>query len=319
MTKYIDNGRFIYFLFDGIAEPMIIDKKETDIELIEGLLRSDDKVGHSIKEEYILEGVRNGWSYSKLEKWINIMPHTAMFKADYDMKTFHLPKWDTSEFSKVELRNFVSLVEYDYRMFNVLHQRVDDLLFIKEFLSIPHLKEKFSKLENSFRVYWNHIRDGELSKETFFTFNDQRIRAEIHLNEQLDECRARDEDGEPIPYDETYDLGEFILVPPTTYEDLAWEGFHMNNCIGAYSKWVEDGTDMIYFMRRAEEPDKPFADIDVDKGELEQVLMFNNYYPPEEVLNYVFLWTEAMGIPISDRFNSCGIEPPESFIESLNL
>ena len=72
MTKYIDNGRFIYFLFDGIAEPMIIDKKETDIELIEGLLRSDDKVGHSIKEEYILEGVRNGWSYSKLEKWINI-------------------------------------------------------------------------------------------------------------------------------------------------------------------------------------------------------------------------------------------------------
>lgn len=55
------------------------------------------------------------------------------------------------------------------------------------------------------------------------------------------------------------EMGDFIVVVPQTMEDKAKEGQMQNNCVGYYyDNSIREGKDLIYFIRKKENPNKSY-------------------------------------------------------------
>lgn len=55
------------------------------------------------------------------------------------------------------------------------------------------------------------------------------------------------------------EIGDFIVVVPQTMEDKAKEGQMQNNCVGYYyDNNIREGNDLIYFIRKKENPNKSY-------------------------------------------------------------
>ena len=55
------------------------------------------------------------------------------------------------------------------------------------------------------------------------------------------------------------EMGNFIVVVPQTMEDKAKEGQMQNNCVGYYyDNSIREGNDLIYFIRKKENPNKSY-------------------------------------------------------------
>ena len=55
------------------------------------------------------------------------------------------------------------------------------------------------------------------------------------------------------------EMGDFIVVVPQTMEDKAKEGQMQNNCVGYYyDNSIREGNDLIYFIRKKENPNKSY-------------------------------------------------------------
>jgi hypothetical protein len=56
-----------------------------------------------------------------------------------------------------------------------------------------------------------------------------------------------------------YEIGDYVVIVPTTYEQLVDEGNQQNNCVGrCYHDSIRCGSDWIYFIRHKETPTQSF-------------------------------------------------------------
>jgi hypothetical protein len=56
-----------------------------------------------------------------------------------------------------------------------------------------------------------------------------------------------------------YEIGDYVIIVPTTYEQLVDEGNQQNNCVGrCYHDSIRCGSDWIYFIRHKETPTQSF-------------------------------------------------------------
>ena len=63
----------------------------------------------------------------------------------------------------------------------------------------------------------------------------------------------------------------YLIRFPSDLRDLIVEGNTMNHCVASYADKVIEGTSIIFFMRKAEEPDEPYITMEFNrKGELVQ-------------------------------------------------
>ena len=67
-----------------------------------------------------------------------------------------------------------------------------------------------------------------------------------------------------------------IVKVPETAEELVREGKKMHNCLGTYGTRVGNGDTQIFFIRRIEDPDKPFYAMEYRNGEICQLYTYNN-------------------------------------------
>lgn len=77
---------------------------------------------------------------------------------------------------------------------------------------------------------------------------------------------------------------DFVIIVPTTLQELKEEGNRMHNCIGGmwidgYGNCLEEGrqTRGIVFVRRADDPAEPFIDCDFELGTMEIVQFYGKY------------------------------------------
>lgn len=80
---------------------------------------------------------------------------------------------------------------------------------------------------------------------------------------------------------------DFCVVYPQKHSDFVTEGQRLNHCVGSagyYERHME-GKRMVFFIRRASEPDKPYftAEIDVSAGRILQLYGFGDCSAPREV------------------------------------
>ena len=84
-----------------------------------------------------------------------------------------------------------------------------------------------------------------------------------------------------------YSNEDFCVVYPQKHSDFITEGQRLNHCVGGagyYERHLE-GKRMVFFIRRASEPEKPYftAEIDVSAGRILQLYGFGDCSAPREV------------------------------------
>lgn len=83
------------------------------------------------------------------------------------------------------------------------------------------------------------------------------------------------------------DSKRYKIVWPKSKSDFTKEGQMQHNCVGGYfDKCVSQKT-VVFFVRRAEEIDKPFATVEFKDGKLIQCRIAYNKDAPEDVMKYM--------------------------------
>lgn len=73
----------------------------------------------------------------------------------------------------------------------------------------------------------------------------------------------------------------YVLIAPTSSEDLIIEGKTLNHCVGAYVESISKKETSIYFLRKKEYIDKPFYTVEIKNGKLQQCRSTNNQVNPD--------------------------------------
>ena len=88
-----------------------------------------------------------------------------------------------------------------------------------------------------------------------------------------------------------------MIVPPKTAAEIVEEGHALHHCVGGYVSRVANKECVILFLRKKEEPDKPFYTIEVRDGEVQQIRGYDNCDPPPKVEAYMKMWEQKKLLP----------------------
>lgn len=88
-----------------------------------------------------------------------------------------------------------------------------------------------------------------------------------------------------------YASEDFLVVYPQTRDDFITEGQSLNHCVGSaryYDRHIL-GRQMVFFIRRTSQPEKPFftTEIDMEDGRIRQLYGFSDCSAPKEVRGFV--------------------------------
>lgn len=90
--------------------------------------------------------------------------------------------------------------------------------------------------------------------------------------------------------------GEFFIRPAREQMELTAEGKALHHCVGGYIKRMAEGETAIFFLRKANEPDKPFYTLELQKKRVIQCRTEHNasYDRNPDVKNFVDMWMEKI-------------------------
>lgn len=75
----------------------------------------------------------------------------------------------------------------------------------------------------------------------------------------------------------------FVVIVPTTKEELRAEGEHQRNCVGGYGSRIADGERNVVFIRKKSDPTHSYITCDImSDGGINQYLVWGNRYPTDD-------------------------------------
>lgn len=77
---------------------------------------------------------------------------------------------------------------------------------------------------------------------------------------------------------------EYVIVFPQSKKDFEEEGRKQHNCVGGYFERMIQEQTTIFFLRKKEEPEKPFCTVEFTNGKLRQCRTACNKEAPENVM-----------------------------------
>lgn len=142
----------------------------------------------------------------------------------------------------------------------------------------------------------------EMSKQ-YIKFKDkQAIEETKRFNHLLAKLKKETEEAEAMKLDIA---GLFIRLP-NRLEELKAEGEALHHCVGTYMEKVRKGETMIFFIRKKEEPDKPFYTLEW-KGKVIQCRGSHNCDMTPEVKAFTKVFEEKMKKKLQDgKLRRCG-------------
>lgn len=102
----------------------------------------------------------------------------------------------------------------------------------------------------------------------------------------------------------------YRIIVPKKVEELDFEGVALHHCVGTYKCVIAEGVEVVLFLRRKEEPEKPYYTIDVDtEGYIRQIhCKYNGNMEDdpdrEKLKNFLDKWADAK----SDIINKKSIQ-----------
>lgn len=90
--------------------------------------------------------------------------------------------------------------------------------------------------------------------------------------------------------------GEFFIRPAREQMELTAEGKALHHCVGGYIRDMAEEKTAIFFLRKANEPDKPFYTLELQKKRVIQCRTEHNasYDRNQDVKNFVDMWMEKV-------------------------
>lgn len=161
-----------------------------------------------------------------------------------------------------------------------------------------------SPMEEAISTYSDYL---QMCQEQNYDMKSSQVLFPKHCNEAHDELnryikKCRDEQTKRA-FREVYEnLAEkanltskkLQIVCPRQTDDLIAEGQALHHCVGTYIERVAAKKCLIVFVRRVEEPKKPYVTVEVRNGKIEQIHGDHNSDPTEEVKKFVDLWSRKV-------------------------
>lgn len=91
-----------------------------------------------------------------------------------------------------------------------------------------------------------------------------------------------------------YTSGGMTIVLPSTPDELAAEGSALHHCVGGYADRVARKECIIVFVRRTDEPQKPYYTAEIRDGRVVQLRGLQNCDPTPEVQAFSDAWERAV-------------------------
>lgn len=153
------------------------------------------------------------------------------------------------------------------------------------------LEEMGYDLHNEFNLYpKNFLKAHDEKSKEHIKFQDQKAAEDIRrFNSILEKLRKEVSDTDPV---NLRVKGLFIRMPENL-DELKTEGECLHHCVGNYRDKVARGETMIFFIRKEEEPEKPYFTLEW-KGKIIQCRGFRNCDMTPEVKAFAMLFQEKM-------------------------
>jgi hypothetical protein len=173
-----------------------------------------------------------------------------------------------------------AIYQYEILIKNDLKALANDLLLDRQFIS-----------PNNFKRFKTEIMSGIRYKE----LKQMIYTAEYKEKERIRklEKKRKIELFAQLPK-ETYDLGDYILRHPSDYKELEREGRELHHCVAGYLNRIIKGETDVMFLRKKDEPDKPFFTVEIMNNRVTQCRTFKNQ-TDEKITALVKEWNEKRG------------------------
>ncbi len=146
-------------------------------------------------------------------------------------------------------------------------------------------------MKNEFNLYPKDFKrtHDEKAKE-YIKFQDKQEKENMErFNKVLQELNKESVDIEPM----NLKVGGLFIRLPEKLDELKSEGETLHHCVGTYRDKVMNGKTIIFFIRKEEEPEKPYYTLEW-KGKVIQCRGFRNCNMTPEVKVFVKIFQEKM-------------------------
>jgi len=97
-----------------------------------------------------------------------------------------------------------------------------------------------------------------------------------------------------------------ILIVPKTGDEIRAEGTALHHCVGGYVERVAKGETNIFFIRKADSPDKPYFTLEWKNNDIVQCRGLHNSDMPPEVKAFALAFKKKMLESIKKDKRNCG-------------
>ena len=146
-------------------------------------------------------------------------------------------------------------------------------------------------MRNEFNLFPREFKKAhdEMSKQ-YMKFKDKQAREDTkRFNKLLQKLKKETTDVEAM----NLNIAGLFIRLPNRLEELKVEGEILHHCVGTYTEKVRKGETMIFFVRKIEEPDKPFYTLEW-KGRVVQCRGSHNCDMTPEVKAFVEIFQSKM-------------------------
>lgn len=221
------------------------------------------------------EGIKIIYDYFQAIDKINSTwesPFRAWRKYDLCVSIYNII--DTFDITPKNLMNrFVRAMFYEHININDYARLINDTIEMANILDIEldkKLPKEIIKIHDLLKDQIRYIRNKEVEE----AFN----KVMLSNNKLLEKLPKSD---------------EFMVISPSTPNDLVNEGLMLNHCVGSYIDRYATGYSKIFFVRRKGYETEPFVTLELDRNNrFVQISGFSNKRPSKDVMDYVNNWLE---------------------------
>jgi len=167
-----------------------------------------------------------------------------------------------------------------FKMFNTTRETLIRTLELVERKNLRRLLKYMSHQQCNIVIYKDYIEDCRTlgydltSREILFPphLDDAHDRVEAAMEARRLEQRLKAEKSKQKQFNKLkkerrrleFEYGDYLIRQPENAEEIIAEGKILRHCVGGYAERHLRGATTIMFLRRKDEPDKPFFTIEVD-------------------------------------------------------
>lgn len=99
----------------------------------------------------------------------------------------------------------------------------------------------------------------------------------------------------------TFEFGDLIIRPPSTFDEIIKEGKVLEHCVGGYADRHTGGSKTIMFIRKSSSPNTPFYTVELSGNKVVQVRGRKNKAPTQQVKEFMDEFEKFLKKPKSKK------------------